>query len=236
MLLNQELMPVAATIITEPGLLRLLQLSSSTLPVGGYSFSLGLEYAVEAGWVTDLAATEDWLEVQLNQSFARVDLPIAARLYRALDAADVERFSYWTSYLLACRETSELSLTETAMGGALLRLLRELELPLPPLPEGAPASFTALFVWAGHHWKLGERACQLGLFWTWLEAQVAAAIKLVPLGQTDAQRLLGKIQEMFPQALEEADAVPDEFVGASMPGIASASAKHEHQYCRLFRS
>lgn len=227
---------MAATIITEPGLLRLLQLSSSTLPVGGYSFSLGLEYAVEAGWVTDLAGTEDWLEVQLNQSFARVDLPIAMRLYRALDAADVEGFSYWTSYLLACRETTELSLTETAMGGALLRLLRELKLPVSDEIGCLPPSFTALFVWAGHHWGLGERACQMGLFWAWLEAQVAAAVKLVPLGQTDAQRLLGKIQELFPEALEQADAIPDDLVGASMPGIALASAKHEHQYCRLFRS
>lgn len=225
-----------ATIITEPGILRLLQLSSSTLPVGGYSFSLGLEYAVEAGWVDSLDATESWLEVQLQQSLSRVDLPIVSRLYRALEAQDYDAFSYWNSYLLACRETSELCLTETAMGGALLRLIGELELPLPEEIAKLPKSFTALFVWAGHHWNLGERACQLGLFWAWLEAQVAAAVKLVPLGQSDAQRLLGKIQALLPDALEQSDAIPDELVGASMPGIALASAKHEHQYCRLFRS
>lgn len=225
-----------ATIITEPGILRLLQLSSSTLPVGGYSFSQGLEYAVEAGWIDTLDATENWLDVQLQQSIARVDLPIVSRLYRALDQEDFEGYGYWVAYLLACRETSELSLAETAMGGALLRLIRELDLPLPSEIEAMPTSFVSLFVWAGHHWGLGERACQLGIFWTWLEAQVAAAIKLVPLGQTDAQRLLGRLQGTLPQALEQSDAIPDELIGASMPGIALASAKHEHQYCRLFRS
>ncbi|MCD6623734.1 urease accessory protein UreF, partial [Klebsiella michiganensis] len=88
--------------------LRLMQLASSSLPVGGYSWSQGLEWAVEAGWVADTAAFERWQLRQMEQSFFTVDLPLFARLYRACEAGDLACARRWTAYLLACRETREL--------------------------------------------------------------------------------------------------------------------------------
>lgn len=216
--------------------MRLLQLCSSNLPVGGYSFSLGLEYAVEAGWVTDLKSTEDWLQLQLFESIARVDLPLLLRLHKAISEADTEGFHYWNQTGLACRETKELLLTETAMGSALLRLLKQLDIPLPACAEAMSPSFIGYFVIAANHWNINSDMALVGLFWCWLEAQVAAAIKLVPLGQTDAQRLLGRLQEASTDAFKRAEALGDDEVGGSLPRLALASARHELQYCRLFRS
>lgn len=228
-------MPMATT-ITDLGVLRLLQLSSSSLPVGGFSFSQGLEYAVEAGWVKNLAHTQDWLELQLLESLARVDLPIALRLQSAIQSGDQDQFQYWNQMGLACRETKELVLAETAMGDALLQLLDRLEIPLPSCAQGIEPSFVAAFVVAADHWEIGVRSTMLGLLWSWLEAQVAAAVKLVPLGQTDAQRLLGELLATASSAIDRAESLSDEEIGSALPGLAMASTRHETQYCRLFRS
>ena len=103
--------------------LRLMQLASSSLPVGGYSWSQGLEWAVEAGWVADTAAFERWQLRQMEQSFFTVDLPLLARLYRACEAGDLDCARRWTAYLLACRETRELPQIELVK----MMLGRELE-------------------------------------------------------------------------------------------------------------
>ncbi|WP_242523591.1 urease accessory protein UreF [Microbulbifer salipaludis] len=219
---------------TDVALLRLLQLSSASLPVGGYAFSQGLEYAVDAGWVTTLDHTRDWLSVQLKASLAQVDCPILLRCHRALQGNDVERLRYWNDYALACRETRELRLTDTATGNALVRLLVQLQVAQPFTQK--ETSFVAAFAIAAHHWQLNEEAALLGLVWAWLENQVAAATKLVPLGQTQAQRLLGEIQQQVPAAILHARALQDADLGAGLPALAIASAQHEHQYSRLFRS
>ena len=105
--------------------LRLMQLASSSLPVGGYSWSQGLEWAVEAGWVADTAAFERWQLRQMEQSFFTVDLPLFARLYRACEAGDLDCARRWTAYLLACRETRELRDEERNRGAAFTRLLAD---------------------------------------------------------------------------------------------------------------
>lgn len=220
---------------TDGALLRLLQLSSAALPVGGYAFSQGMETAVEEGWLPDEEATERWLELQLQESLARVDLPLLMRLIRSVRIADVESLAYWNAYTLACRESAELRLAETAVGEALVRLLRQLQVPLPePLPE--ETGYVAAFAVAVAHWQLDSRAACLGFAWSWLENQVAAATKLVPLGQSSAQRLLDRLIGRVPAALDCAAEVVDEDVGASLPALAMASAWHESQYSRLFRS
>lgn len=219
---------------TDGGLLRLLQLSSASLPVGGYAFSQGLEYAVEAGWIRDCNGAQSWLELQLHHSLERVDCPLLLRCYRALEKGDTEALRYWNRYTLACRETRELLLTDTATGAALVRLLAQLEVPVPL--EEAEVSFVTAFALAAHHWQLGVAVAMPGLVWSWLENQVAAATKLVPLGQTQAQRLLGEIQRQVPAAIARAGRLKDSELGGGLPGLAIASARHEHQYTRLFRS
>ncbi|WP_299595172.1 urease accessory protein UreF [uncultured Microbulbifer sp.] len=219
---------------TDAALLRLLQLSSASLPVGGYAFSQGLEYAIDTGWVKNLDDTRDWFSLQLIDSLAQVDCPILLRCHRALQQSDVEQLQYWNHYALACRETRELRLTDTATGNALIRLLVQLQIE-PVLPR-QETSFVAAFAIAANYWQLNEDAAMLGLVWTWLENQVAAATKLVPLGQTQAQQLIGEIQQQVPAAIRRAYQLDDGELGAGLPALAIASAKHEHQYSRLFRS
>ena len=218
---------------TDGALLRLLQLSSVALPVGGYAFSQGLENAVEQGWLNDREATHDWLLDQLHHSLARVDLPLLLRLQRAQAERDDITLQYWNDYLLACRETAELRLTDTAMGEALVRLLSQLELPRPVVKTPV---FATGFAIACDAWSISLRAACHGYAWAWLENQVAAATKLVPLGQSAAQILLGQLLEQLPAAIDAAMDLEDRDIGASLPGLALVSVWHESQYSRLFRS
>jgi urease accessory protein len=221
-----------AITITDTGLLRLLQLSSVSLPVGGYAFSQGLEYAVEVGWVHSLDSSREWLQQQLQDALARVDLPILFRAYNAVDESEV---FYCDQLALACRETRELRLTDTAMAEAILRLLPNLGVDdlLPPAPQH---SFVVAFARVAKQWNVSQDAALLGYAWAWLENQVAAATKLVPLGQTQAQQLLSDLQLALPPALEQAKTLQEEDIGACLPALAIASAQHETQYTRLFRS
>lgn len=220
---------------TDSALLRLLQLSSAALPVGGYAFSQGMEAAVEAGWLADEAASGQWLGLQLEEAMARVDLPLLLRQLQAARTADVDQLCYWNAFTLACRESAEMRLGDTAMGEALVRLLGQLQVPLPDtLPRDRV--FLTTFALAAAHWQLDSRATLLGYTWAWLENQVAAATKLVPLGQGAAQRLLGETAALVPAALDRAQRIADEDIGASLPALAMASAWHETQYSRLFRS
>ncbi len=219
---------------TDAALWRLLQLASPALPVGGYAFSQGMETAVELGWLKDAAATRDWLEQQLLYSLARVDVPLLLRLHRAALAEDEKALAYYNRYALACRETAELRLTDSAMGEALARLLRELGEPLPEL--GRDLSFLTVFGCAAARWQIDEIAAARGYLWSWLENQVAAATKLVPLGQSAAQALLTQLMPVLSEALGAGGALGDDEIGASLPALAMASAWHETQYTRLFRS
>lgn len=231
-------MPMAITTTDDFGLLRLMQLSSASLPVGGYSFSQGMEYAIDDGWIKTQAQTAGWLQSQLQYSLARLDLPCIFRLYEALLAGDIAAVDEWNNFLLAARETHELRLTDTAMGNALQRLLVSQNVPVPAVPAVAENeySFVTLFCAAAHTWQVDAERCALGFCWSWLENQVAAATKLVPLGQTQAQTLLGELQVLIPAAIDTAKNLADDELGSGLPALAIASSLHETQYSRLFRS
>ncbi|PYF80911.1 urease accessory protein [Marinomonas alcarazii] len=222
-------------VTTDISLLRLLQLSSVGLPVGGFAFSQGMEYAIDQGWVKNKAEVSAWIGLQLQQSVARVDLPVLQRCMAAAKQQDTERLIELNDLILACRETKELRLNDTAMGEALFRLLGSLQIdtPFKRLDE---MSFVTLFAIAASHWNLKSDLASLGFAWSWLENQIAAATKLVPLGQTQAQELLGELQTDIRQAIAMSLTVEEDRIGAGLPAIAIASAQHETQYSRLFRS
>jgi urease accessory protein len=222
-----------AAISTDAAQLRLLQLASPCLPVGAYAFSQGLEAALELGWLKDAQGVQDWLHLQLTHGLAHVDIPLLLRIYAAVDRNDVTAADHWNATLLACRETSELRLGDTATGAALARLLPALGITAPVLVEPA---FLTLFTVAAVHWQVPARNAALGYAWTWLENQVVAATKLVPLGQTQAQLLLSALQQQIPDVLTAAEALGDWQLGSSLPGLALAGIHHETQYTRLFRS
>ena len=225
---------------TDTALLRLLQLSSAALPVGGYSFSQGLEFAIDNGWLTRRESLADWLSLQLSESLANVDVPLLQRQLHAARVNDEQALGYWNAYSLACRETAKLRLTDTAMGAALAKLLTGLEVTSTGLEaildSKQELSFITVFAIAAACWQVDTRSACHGYLWSWLENQVAAATKLVPLGQTSAQQLLGQLIAYIPVAIDRAEQVNDESIGASLPAQALASARHETQYTRLFRS
>lgn len=215
--------------------LRLLQLCSSNLPVGGYSFSQGLEYALEQGWLKTTNDVAEWVEVIINESLAQQDLPLLLRLKQAYAADDKQAFETWRDFLLATRESAEMLQAEVVMGQAMYRLLNSLEIETQGY-RGEQLSYIAGFAIAAQHWGLSDHEALQGYLWTWLENQVAAAIKLLPMGQTDGQKMLLKQSEKIPHAVSRTLAISDDNVGANLPGLAMASAWHETQYSRLFRS
>ncbi|MEP0175993.1 MAG: urease accessory protein UreF [Paraglaciecola sp.] len=219
---------------------RLLQLCSANLPVGGFSFSQGLEYAVEMGWVTTAESTKGWISFNLAQSIAHTDLALLNRLYKSLASHDLPAFIRWDQHVLACRESNELLLADVAMGKALMRLLKDLQgidtTPYTELIGSKEISFVSAFALAAYLFGLDVLSAQSGFCWAYIDNQVAAATKLVPLGQTQGQNLLFELTEQVAQVIEQANHIEDDNIGASLPRLAMASAWHETQYTRLFRS
>lgn len=218
-------------------LLRLFQWVSPGLPVGAFAYSHGLEMAVARGWVNDAAGARGWISGLLHHAWARLDGPVLLRCHRALAAGDFGAFSRWEQWLDANRESSELLAEDRHLGTALTALLREMELSLDSAlldrPEPGFAGSFALAAWAS---GVDDKNALLGLLWTCTDHQVASAVKLVPLGQSAAQRILMALGSEIPAAAELAATLGDEELGASLPGLAIASAQHENLYSRLFRS
>jgi urease accessory protein len=217
-------------------LLRLCHLVSPALPVGAYAYSQGLEYAVHAGWVHDEASTLEWLQGMSGGSLGTLDLPLLLRLHRAWSGGDIPGVRHWNAQLIAARETSELRAEELHLGRALARVLMELELSEAGEWMEAPAAFATLFSLAAVRWHIEARDAMSGYLWAWSENQVLAAVKLVPLGQSAGQRLLHRLTAAMPGIVERALTLGDAAIGVSTPSQALASALHESQYSRLFRS
>jgi len=219
---------------------RLLQLCSANLPVGGFSFSQGLEYAVEMGWLVSAETTASWININLAESIAQTDLAILKRLFIALNNNDIAEFSTWNTHLVACRESHELLLADLAMGKALIRLIKQLDsidtMPYQVIMDIQEISFVSAFALCAYVFKLDLMSAQSGYCWTYIDNQVAAATKLVPLGQTQAQNLLYELTKHTQEIIEKSNNIADEEIGTSLPHLAMASAWHETQYSRLFRS
>jgi urease accessory protein len=204
-------------------LARLLQLASPTLPVGAYSYSQGLEAAIEAGHVRDAETAQGWIGDVLELSVARME----AQVLRAQIAAPTQERN---DFFVATRETSELRAETLQMGQALAKLLEHLKIPVPIREPAFPTTFAL----AVRHWKIEPREAVVAYLWSWLENQVMVAVKAVPLGQTAGQKMLlalgARLEPLAELQLEESS------WSNLAPGLAFLSARHETQYSRLFRS
>lgn len=216
-----------------PDLARLLQLASPALPVGAYSYSQGLEAAVEGGLVHDAVSAERWIGDVLAVSVARFEAPAWLRLCDGWRAGDLAAVTHWNGLFLASRETAELRAETAQMGHSLARLLAELGIAEIALDEIA---FPTAFTLAVSDWRIEPHAGLIGYLWAWLENQVVAAVKVVPLGQTAGQRMLLALGERLDRVAENAASLADEELCNFAPGLALLSARHETQYTRLFRS
>lgn len=220
-----------------PSLLRLLQLASPSLPIGAYAYSQGLERVIADGRVADESEVRDWLHHQLERGLGRWDLPILERMQRSWANDDPDGVAAWSRYLLAGRESGELLGEDRQQGQALARLLDDLGLSGSAGWRGSPnATLAAMFARAAVAWEIPFREGAQAFAWGWADSQVAAAVKLVPLGQTSGQRLLLELGDRIPGVVAAAESLEDEVLGGSLPGLALASARHETQYSRLFRS
>jgi urease accessory protein len=223
------------------GLLRLLHLASPALPIGGFHFSQGLEYAVEAGWVRDEATALEWIGGIAGASLATLDLPVLHRLQAAWKREDSVAVLNWNALLIASRETGELRAEDRHLGSALLRVLAEMQVSTPlfgasPAKHPVGVAHATAFGLACAHWDV-EAADALRTFaWSWAENQVLAAVKLVPLGQSAGQRLLHTLIDRLDEYAVRAAGMADEDIGVSTALNAVASGRHEIQYTRLFRS
>jgi urease accessory protein len=220
----------------DPSLIHLLRIVSPGLPVGAFSYSRGLEWAVHAGWVPNEAAAREWILGTLENIFAVVDGALFWRMIEALYGEDHARFEHANAWLAACRESREMQLEDRRMGEALLTLLDELGVPAAKAHARSALTYPASFAIAARHWNVAPRPALRGLMWTVVEAQVAAAIRLVPLGHVAGQRILIDAVPVIGRSAARAIALDDAGIGNLSPALAMASAWHETQYSRLFRS
>jgi urease accessory protein len=226
------------------GIVALLQLASPALPIGGYSYSSGLEWGIDSGAVRTEPAAREWIGDALALSLASFEGPLmrdAMRAARALpEAAALEALASLNADARAARETAELRLESDQMGFSLGRWLAA----VCPDAEGdaaiaarlAPLSLPVAWAIAATRLGLSERDALLGLFWAFAENQAMVLMKAVPMGQVAAQRLLRALTPDLVAAVERALVLERDDWSSAAPGLAIASARHETQYSRLFRS
>jgi urease accessory protein len=214
-----------------------MRLASPSLPIGAFAYSQGLERAIAQDWVSDRDSTVAWVRGLLNHSIARFDLPILGRLHEAITARDDLEAHRLDAWILAGRGSDELQAEEQHLGAAMQRLLPTLA------PDGdAPSfstrlrSYVATFALAAVRSGLSRATVLRSYCYAWIEHQLSAATRLVPLGQTDSQAALSLCLADVDAAVALADRLADDEIGAASPGLAIASAQHETQHTRLFRS
>ncbi|MFP5394049.1 MAG: urease accessory protein UreF [Gammaproteobacteria bacterium] len=215
-------------------LLHLLQLASPSLPIGAYSYSQGLETAIDRGMVSCWASAERYLARQLEDVLAPWDGALFWRLLAACSAGDAHAFALWNARYLASRESAELRAETVQMGFSLTRLLVELG-----LIEAAPARDTCLpaaLAQAVHALEVPHEEALLAMLFSWLENQVLVCVKSIPLGQVAGQRLLLALRPAIERAALQARALPDDELSSWAPGLARLSMYHEVQHGRLYRS
>ena len=220
-------------------LLWLMQLASPALPVGGFSYSEGLEAAVEHGLVHHEASAQAWLLDQLHLVQARSELPVVAQAMPAWQVHDVGRLNQLNQWVLRTRETHEMRLQSEQMGRSLLDWLRnhtDVDPARHDTCQQLPPTWPLVFALALTTRAVTVRDGLLTTAFAWAENMVQAAIKSVPLGQRSGQRMLAALSAEIPLAVDHAMQIDDDQRQSFSPRLAILSARHENQYSRLFRS
>ena len=218
-------------------ILAALHLASPALPVGGFAYSQGLEQAIEDRWVTNMESAYRWIRDELVLNLARQELPWWLACYRAAAQSDWMRVVEVNDRLHALRETGEFRLESVQMGHSMAKLFAQWPQgqPLADLTEVVwvyPSAHAALAAVSGVTQELALSA----YLWSWVENQVLAAVKSVPLGQIEGQALLHRLKVDIAHAMEMSERLNPEESGSAAFGLAITSARHETQYSRLFRS
>lgn len=223
----------------DSSLMQLLWLASPALPIGGFSYSEGLEAAVDTGRIATESEASSWLVDQLHLTLSRSDLPAVAQAIAAWHVDDMRRVATLNAWVLQTRESAELRAQTEQMGKSLLEWLKNHTTAAPAqiavLAAQTP-SYPIAFALAASATQAPVRECLLAYAFGWAENMVQAAIKSVPLGQSAGQRILSALTAQIPAAVDHALAVTNNSRQAFSPMLAILSSQHEVQYSRLFRS
>lgn len=224
----------------------LLQLASPGLPVGGYSYSEGLETLVESKKIDGEESFNNWLKDSLKFGSIQLETALTIRGYQAAISTDLAALIYWNNWATATRETEELRRQSWQMGRALIRLFLEIE----ELSSGVLMGFlrekveedsnfcnlAIAFGIAAATWEIDPEDMALGYLHSWATNLINAAVKLIPLGQTQGQKLLFSLQTPIAETATEVFKLEDDDLASCSWGLSLASMNHEIQYARLFRS
>lgn len=220
-------------------LLRILQLASPSLPIGAYTYSQGLESAIEQGIVTNESTARNWITESL-QIVSDFEAPILWRLLQAFADRDAEAVHFWTESFIAARDTAEFRAETVQMGYSLNKLIADLrivdselqtliaDLEVVPLPTAYACAAQAL--------GIPHQEAMLGMLFSLVENQVLVCVKSVPLGQVSGQALLLSLHSAIVQAAEHAQQLDDDELSNWAPGLTLLSIQHETQYSRIYRS
>ncbi len=231
---------------TEPGqnvldssLMQLMWLASPALPIGGFSYSEGLEAFVNSVESATEFAASAWLIDQLHLALARGDLAVVAKALDAWGCSDFEQLNSLNGWVLQTRESSEFRAQTEQMSRSLLEWLRNHNTATPEQIAACAQmqpTYPLAFALAASSTQGSLRDCLLAFAFGWAENMTQAAIKSVPLGQSAGQRILSRLTAEIPAAIDYAMALGDDDRQAFSPMLAILSAQHEVQYSRLFRS
>jgi urease accessory protein len=240
------------TALPAPSLLQLIWLASPALPVGGFSYSEGLEAAVESERVATEKEASDWLSDQLHINLARGDLAVIAKAIPAWRRGDIDRVIELNQWVLQTRETHEFRLQTDQMGRSLAQWHEALNTQSAAAlvqftqrsqqnnhaAEDAnyPTTYPLAYALAASSTQASVRDCCLAFSFGWAENMVGAAVKSVPLGQSAGQRILARLANEIPTVVDHAMQLQDSQRQAFSPMLAILSSQHETQYSRLFRS
>jgi urease accessory protein len=234
-----------------PSLLQLMWLASPALPIGGFSYSEGIEASVDSGCIATFREANDWLIDQLHLTLARADLAAVAKAIPACRRGGFARIDELNDWVLQTRETSELRLQTEQMGRSMLDWLRKQpsfhanfqneqvfsQLDKTPTSHFLKSpTYPLVFALAASSTQASVRDCLMSFAFGWAENMTQAAVRAVPLGQTDGQRILSNLTDCIPSAVDAAMRLQDVERQAFSPMLAILSSQHETQYSRLFRS
>ncbi|MBD2343155.1 urease accessory protein UreF [Anabaena subtropica] len=224
--------------LTDSHFLQILQLASSALPVGAYSYSEGLETLIENGAIANQKTLKQWLEAELTYGAIRLEAAVMVRANQAVTTGDLERLRYWNLWLSAARETQELRNSSWQMGRSLMQLLGKIQPEILPLANavGHPCNYAIAFGIVAAHWQINISVALLGYLHSWANNLITAGVKIIPLGQTAGQELLLQLQPLISHATVEIMSLKDDELSCCSWGLSLASMQHETQYTRLFRS
>jgi urease accessory protein len=226
--------------LAQAALYRLMTWMSPAYPVGAFSYSSGIEWAVEAGDVRSAETLRAWLATTIRQGSMFCDAALFAHAHRAAIARDDTALAA-VAELAAALAGSKERFLETAAQGQAFRDITCAAWPAPALDRlaatwGGPLAYPIVVAAACAGHGIALTPALSAFLHSVVSNLVSAGVRLVPLGQTDGQRVLAAIETEIAEAAARARTIAFEDIGSTTPRADIASMRHETQYTRLFRS